>query len=437
MTKAQTKHPLNTRILRGFILQIFLITVTAVAGVSISSFLIQELLINSALEREADYFWARNKIELDTPAPNTNTLIGYLFKDGEAAIPSEFEHLEVGFHETVTPAGKSVVHVSASDDSRLFLVFDANVVSEAANFFGLFPLVLILIVLYLSAWFAYRITSQAISPVVRLARSVRNIELDKPDLQTVLDEFENEEVDGEIGTLANALQQLLVRVDSSIERERTFTREASHELRSPLTVIRMACDNLSKRGNLEDNSLVLLERVQRAAKDMEELTEVLLLLAREYEGALLKENVIVNDIVRDELSKCKVAYESKNLSLKFVELDSLVTVAAPKVVAIVFGNLLRNACLYTEKGEVIVTIAENSVLISDSGVGMTAKNMNDAFSSSYNPHNARGNGIGLSLVKRITDRFGWRISVDSQPHQGTEILVDMASSSSKPAPSVS
>lgn len=437
MTKAQTKHPLNTRILRGFILQIFLITVTAVAGVSISSFLIQELLINSALEREADYFWARNKIELDTPAPNTNTLIGYLFKDGEAAIPSEFEHLEVGFHETVTPAGKSVVHVSASDDSRLFLVFDANVVSEAANFFGLFPLVLILIVLYLSAWFAYRITSQAISPVVRLARSVRNIELDKPDLQTVLDEFENEEVDGEIGTLANALQQLLVRVDSSIERERTFTREASHELRSPLTVIRMACDNLSKRGNLEDNSLVLLERVQRAAKDMEELTEVLLLLAREYEGALLKENVIVNDIVRDELSKCKVAYESKNLSLKFVELDSLVTVAAPKVVAIVFGNLLRNACLYTEKGEVIVTIAENSVLISDSGVGMTAKNMNDAFSSSYNPQSARGNGIGLSLVKRITDRFGWRISVDSQPHQGTEILVDMASSSSKPAPSVS
>ncbi len=437
MTKAQTKHPLNTRILRGFILQIFLITVTAVAGVSISSFLIQELLINSALEREADYFWARNKIELDTPTPNTNTLIGYLFKEGEAAIPSEFEHLEVGFHETVTPAGKSVVHVSASDDSRLFLVFDANVVSEAANFFGLFPLVLILIVLYLSAWFAYRITSQAISPVVRLARSVRNIELDKPDLQTVLDEFENEEVDGEIGTLANALQQLLVRVDDSIERERTFTREASHELRSPLTVIRMACDNLGKRGNLEANSLVLLERVQRAAKDMEELTEVLLLLAREYEGALLKENVVVNEIVRDELSKCKVAYESKNLSLKFVELDSLVTFAAPKAVAIVFGNLLRNACLYTEKGEVIVTIAENSVAISDSGVGMTTKNMNDAFSSSYTPHNARGNGIGLSLVKRITDRFGWRISVDSLPHQGTDILVALPSASSNPDPSVS
>ena len=177
--------------------------------------------------------------------------------------------------------------------------------------------------------------------------------------------------------------------------------------------------------------------MQRAAKDMEELTEVLLLLAREYEGALLKENVVVNNIVRDELSKCEVAYESKNLSLKFVELDSLVTFAAPKVVAIVFGNLLRNACLYTEKGEVIVTIAKNSVAISDSGVGMTAKNMDDAFSSSYNPQHARGNGIGLSLVKRITDRFGWHISVDSQPHQGTDILVDMASSGSKPAPSVS
>jgi len=172
------------------------------------------------------------------------------------------------------------------------------------------------------------------------------------------------------------------------------------------------------------------------AKDMEELTEVLLLLAREYEGALLKENVVVNEVVRYELSKCKVAYESKNLSLKFVELDSLVIFAAPKVVAIVFGNLLRNACLYTEKGEVVVTIAEYSVVISDSGVGMTTKKMNDAFSSSYSPQNARGNGIGLSLVKRITDRFGWSISVDSRPHIGTDILVDMTFSSSKTDTSV-
>jgi signal transduction histidine kinase len=426
------KHPLNTRILRGFILQICLITGTAVAGVSISSFLIQELLINSALEREADYFWARKKIEEDTPAPNTNTLIGYLFKEEEAEIPSEFEHLGIGLHETATPAGKSVVHVSASDDSRLFLVFDANLVSEAANFFGLFPLVLILIVLYLSAWFAYRITSQAVSPVVRLARSVRNIELDKPDLQTMLDEFEYDAVDSEIGALANALQQLLVRVDDSIERERTFTREASHELRSPLTVIRMACDNLSKRENLDASSQVLLERVQRATKDMEELTEVLLLLARQYEGALLKEDVAVNDIVRDELNRCKVVYETKGLSLRLIELDSLVTFAAPKVVSIVFGNLLRNACVYTDQGEVIVTITSDSVAISDSGVGMTAKNMNEAFSSGYNPQNARGNGIGLSLVKRITDRFGWRISVDSQPHQGTNILVEMGD----PAPKI-
>jgi signal transduction histidine kinase len=423
---SRSKRPLNQRILWGFILQIFLITVTAVAGVSISSFLIQELLINSALEREADYFWARKKIEINTPTPNTNTLIGYLFKEGEIAIPSEFEYLEIGFHETTSPAGKLVVHVSANDDSRLFLVFDANLVSEAANFFGLFPLVFILVVLYLSAWFAYRITSQAVSPVVRLARSVRNIELDKPDLKTLLGEFHDNTVDGEIGVLANALQQLLVRVNESIERERTFTREASHELRSPLTVIRMACDNLSKREVLDASSLVLMERVQRAAKDMEELTEVLLLLAREYEGALLKEDVVVNDIVREELNRCKVVYGSKGLSLRLIEVGSLVALAAPKVVAIVFGNLLRNACVYTEKGEVLVTISSNSVSISDSGVGMSAKHMNEAFSSSYNPQNARGNGIGLSLVKRITDRFGWHISVDSKPHQGTTILVEMS-----------
>lgn len=421
--KDDAKKPLNTRILKAFILQVVLISATAISGIYLAEFAIQELMIDSALEREADYFWARKMIEGNTPAPNTNTLIGYVFESKDAAIPTEFIDLSMGIHAIFTPVGRSVVHVSESLGSKLFLVFDANSVTEAASYFGLFPLVLMLIVLYSSAWFAYGITRRAVSPVIRLARSVRGIELDRPGTKRFVDVYESPTVDSEIATLANALQHLLLRVEQSIERERTFTREASHELRSPLTVIRMASDNLINRNDLEPNTLVLVERIQRAANDMEELTEVLLLLAREYESALTKEDVLVNEVVRGELNRCRVIYGSKDLELKMTETVELVTTASARAVAIVFGNLLRNACLYTTQGEVNVVVKEDSVLISDSGEGMTSQSVRDVFNSDYNPQNARGNGIGLSLVRRITDRFGWRISVESEPHKGTQIKV--------------
>ena len=344
-----------------------------------------------------------------------------LFDTAEVAIPTEFSDLSLGIHAISTPVGRSVVHVSENLNSKLFLVFDANSVTEAASYFGLFPLVLMLIVLYSSAWFAYGITRRAVSPVIKLARSVRGIELDKPGTKRFVDVYESRSVDAEIATLATALQHLLLRVEQSIARERTFTREASHELRSPLTVIRMASDNLIKRNDLQASAVTLIERIQRAAKDMEELTEILLLLAREYEEALIKEDVFVNDVVRRELNDCRVIYGTKDLEITLQEVERLVINASERAVAIVCGNLFRNACLYTEQGEVSVTVGIDYVLISDSGEGLTSQDVDDAFNADYNPVNAQGNGIGLSLVKRITDRFGWTIVVESERSKGTRI----------------
>ncbi|MGR8920705.1 MAG: sensor histidine kinase, partial [Gammaproteobacteria bacterium] len=236
---------------RAFLLQVALISLVAVAGVYLAEFAIRELLIVSALEREADYFWARRKISQDTPAPNTNSLIGYVFQRDAAEIPEEFAGLDLGIHDVTTPIGEAVVHVSEDDGTRLFLVFDAGNVTQLATYFGVAPLALMLVVLYSSAWVAYGLTRRAVSPVIRLARSVRDIDLETPGPEGFAAEYLGGSVDAEIETLAGALRQLLERVDQSIERERTFTREASHELRSPLTVIRMASDRLLNRTELE------------------------------------------------------------------------------------------------------------------------------------------------------------------------------------------
>ena len=416
---------LDNSLFRAFVLQFCLISFVAVSGVYLADFAIREVLIVSALKREAQYFWARHNIDRETPAPNTNTLIGYVFKKNSPEIPSEFQGLSPGIHDFVSPVNTGVVLVTEEENDQLFLVFDADNVGELATYFGILPLALLLIILYFSAWVTYVLIHRAVSPVIQLARSVQNIDLERPQIAQFLSEFKTRRLDSEIETLATALGELLERVDRSIDRERTFTREASHELRSPLTVIKMASSSLSKNSNLDQEAATSIERIGRAAKDMEELTEVLLHLAREYEGAMIKEVVDVNEVVGEEVSSCRLIFEAKGLDLQFQELASLKVLSSAKIVSIVMGNLIRNACSYTDSGSVVVCVNNTGVVIQDSGKGMTRQHLDDVLRPRFNPKQAQGYGIGLNLVNRITDRFGWSISFDSSPETGTKVQVKM------------
>ena len=284
--------------------------------------------------------------------------------------------------------------------------------------------VLMLVVLYCSAWVAYDLARKAVSPVVRLARLVRDINVETPDLAAFATTEVASGADTEIETLSHALSHLMARVDQLIERERNFTREASHELRSPLTVILMASDNLLGRA-LDDGARGMVEKMRAAAQDMVELTEALLLLAREHEGALATEAVSVNQVLRQELVRCRMIYAAKQLQFRFEakvepELD-----AAPRLLAIVLGNLLRNACAYTDAGAIIIAVDSYRVTIRDSGIGMSEEHLERVFTPYFRVSQARGSGhgSGLTLVKRISDRCGWSVEIASEPERGTQVEV--------------
>ena len=419
----KTEKPLNKSLLRAFLLQLTIISVVAVGGVYIAEFAIREVLIVSALKREAEYFWSRDSIERETPPPNTNTLIGYLFDKDSGEVPAEFVGLTPGIHDFISPANRGVVHVSENQDARLYLVFDADNVGELATYFGIIPLAILLVFLYSSAWGTYVLIHRAVSPVILLARTVKNIDLDRPQINAFLEKFKLRRLNLETIQLASAIDDLLKKVDTSIERERTFTREASHELRTPLTVMRIAVSSLKKRGPLDNNVKSIVEKIERATTDMEELTEVLLLLARDYDGALIKEKIVINDIVKQEISNCSLIYGDKPLEYNLKEEAILVTNNSPKLVSIIFGNIIRNAFVYTDSGNVVVNVNRNSVSVADSGIGMTKEQLFQVMHGNSIPSFARGNGIGLNLVKRIIDRFGWHLELKSELKKGTTVKI--------------
>jgi len=97
----------------------------------------------------------------------------------------------------------------------------------------------------------------------------------------------------------------------------------------------------------------------------------------------------------------------------------------PRVLQVVVSNLVRNACNYTDEGRVDVYVENDRVRVRDTGIGMSAETMARAFEPFYRaePERPQGTGLGLLIVKRLCDRFGWTITLTSEPGLGTEAVV--------------
>lgn len=418
----------GARLGRAFLLQAAFIGVAAIVSVFLANVMLEGVLIRQALRDEASFYWSRRDADPAHPLPATLNLTGYI---GDA--PQEVAALATGFHDWNDGSRRNVVYVTERAGERLVLVFDRSGVGRLVVLFGLLPLALVLLVLYLSTWLAFRASRRAFSPVVALARQVRELDPSAPEPGR-FDRSSLPSTDDEVQELADALVRYSERLAEFIAREREFTRDASHELRSPLTVIHISAELLLADARLSDASRRAAERIRRAANEMDELTSAFLLLARESEAGLPTSALCVNDVVAAELERARVLAEDKPVESRFHASHRLHLDAPERVLAVLVGNLLRNAFSYTDRGEVEVSIDAEGVVIRDTGVGIAPERLAEIYRPFARGEPARrgGFGVGLSIVRRLSDRFGWPVSIDSQPGVGTHIVVHFPGARSEP-----
>lgn len=410
---------LGARLGRAFLQQAAFIGVAAVVGVFCAGLLLEGLLIREALRGEADHFWEQRAARADFPLPETLNLTGYM-EDAPAALRG----FGPGYHGWRNGSIEYLVYVSDRNGQRLYLAFDRSNVDRLAVYYGLAPLALVLLVLYLSTWLGYRASQRALSPLLGLAREVRQLDLKAPDPAAFAPDRIPAGADAEVHELAAALARFAQRMNDFVDRERHFTRDASHELRSPLTVIRASVEILQRDAPLDRQAQRAVARIQRAARDIEELTSAFLLLAREDETGLPTEPVNVNEVVANELERARPLAEGRPVELEVDARCNLVLQAPEKVVSVLVGNLLRNAVAYTERGSVRVEIDAGGIVIQDTGVGMSAEQMQQLYRPFVRGESRRpGFGVGLTIVRRISDRFGWPVEFRSEPGRGTHVRV--------------
>lgn len=419
---------LTTRLGRELLLQAVYISLAVVIGVFVAAQLMENLLIEQALQGEADYYWKREATHAGGPLPDTKNMTGYREGIGVGP-PEDLIGLPDGFHSRTEPH-ETLSLITTRNDERLYLVFEVEQVTDLVILFGVIPLAFALIVIYLSIFSAYRVSRRAVSPLILLAEQVQSLDPAEPDAELfrVDPSFKADE---EIHVLSEALQDLASRVLDFADRERRFTRDTSHELRTPLTVIKMAVDRLLRDDGLEESQRETLLRIRNSARDMEQLTTAFLLLARESGQGLARDQVVVNDIVQAELDRARIIEPDSQIRTQVDEECRLVVSAPEKVIESVIGNLLRNALAYTDSGQVTVQIKPGLVLIEDTGPGMEPSAVEQVFQPYFRNQRQRGGfGVGLTIVKRLTDRFDWPIQIESEPGHGTRVRLEFPDATS-------
>jgi signal transduction histidine kinase len=257
------------------------------------------------------------------------------------------------------------------------------------------------------AWLAAR---REWRPVTALARLIDGWD-QHPDLAALSPERLSRRTDAAIASLARGLHGFATRIAGYTERERNFTRDASHELRSPLTVIKMSVDMLAEEQSLSDFGERSLQRIRRSTREMEALVEALLILARESDNGVDDEVFVVNDALRHELDFARDMLVGRPIELQLEEPSRFALRGSPRVFAVLFWQLIRNACQQTERGRVVVTVMPGMVVVANQSEPLTEPGNGGKMPL----YGADRHGFELAIAQRISDRFEWPLELKTRP----------------------
>src|SRR5690606_1275013 len=269
------------------------------------------------------------------------------------------------------PEGSVYVEMSFSYAKR--------VVWTAAGVFGTAGVLALLLL----GWLTYRATRRLVMPVTWLAGKVEGWNVENPDADLLDPQRAPGDVGNEVKQLSRALRDLSTRVRALVQRERDFTRDASHELRTPLTVIRVASDMLLADPDMPGRSRRSLQRIQGAGRDMEAVIDAFLILARDADVQPQGEEFRVREVIAEEVERVEPLLAGKPVELRVTGDADPVLSAPRRVLGVMVGNLLRNACVFTEEGTVEVEVADDRVTIRDSGIGMSPGTLQRVFDPFY------------------------------------------------------
>ncbi len=243
-----------------------------------------------------------------------------------------------------------------------------------------------------------------------------------------------EDAPAEVAPLLSALDRLLARVRDALQRERRFTADAAHELRSPLAAIRVNAQVLcgardaAERAEISENLLTSVDRGSR-------LIDQLLLLARIDSGAYSRSpraTVSLEALVRAECAAQQRTAALRGITLS-ADCEPVTVTGEADLLTMLIRNLLDNAIRYSPEGTRVRVRCRNidgraALVVEDNGPGIPPEERERVFERFYRVvgNESSGSGLGLSIVKLITEIHGGTVKIEDGPEgTGTSFVVTL------------
>ena len=416
---------LRLRVAAGFALLGMAVSLALGGWLYLASSDLEQRLIDEALGAEMEDYQARLARNPKSLPPDTATIRGYIAHPDGAGdqTPPALRDLPNGRYTLDLDGVSYRVLVRERPDGDLVMLHNRTQVARREERFALMLILGMTLTTLLSAAGGWWLAGRVIAPVRELAERVRGRDPAAGPM-TAADAADDGLPHDEVGELAQTIEGYVQRLRAFVERERAFVSNASHELRTPLAVIQGAVEVLQADPRLDDRTQGRLDRIARATRGMTDLTTALLMLAREGRTSP-PPSCPVDAVLAEVVELHRPLLLHKPVVLECVVNAHPVLAVERPLLAIALGNLLRNACAYTEQGQVTITLDATGVRVDDTGPGIPPEELDCLFEQVPGcRRQARGEGIGLPLVKRIADHQGWRIGAENRPGEGASFRLE-------------
>ena len=357
------------------------------------------VLVQEILHSQADDYSARLRNEPDTILPRSHRLSGYVrHRDGSGEVPDALAALAPGVHDFGMP-GQEELHAAVfdTDVGRLYFIIDLQDIERLEEHMAKILVGVVLMGTLFSAWLGWILSSSVVRPVQRLADAVDQLST-RPARTMLAATLPRDS----LGRLGQAIDDYQSRLVANEEAERVFFADASHELRTPIAVVRGATELLIEDGQDLPDLQPRLKRLDRGVRQLSELLDALLGLARHKIGT----DETVDQI--DWVAAClrptdAIRYGAVQLEVRG---DNVRRTLPSHEGTLVLSGMARQLAPAGSVGILQATILGDALTLQ-----LLDKSSQPA-SDDAAPVASSDRGFGMTLVGRLASHIGWTVDED-------------------------
>lgn len=403
-------------------LALIVLTTAALSSVAIvASDRMEDALLNTMIQRETAFLQDQIRRQQIIELPRSSQTQAWYTRSGHGHVPPEFAELPLGTTHEVTYE-EQLFHTKRTsvDGGTLTVAINITDMETREHHFHnaliLGGLAVTGLALVAGLWLSRRVAA----PITRLST-----ELEALPAEDLSHRFASQYQSAEIHVIAEALDRYMDRLRRMVERERGFAAAASHEIRSPLTVIQGALELSGLDPNLSEKTRTKLGRAERSAQSLSLVMDGLFELAREPDSKQYKPvdalkiiGEVICELSRDAKIKQRIDWQPSHepVSLK----------ASEAHLRILARNLIDNALKHAPESTIQIRLSSERFQVRDFGPGIDPQVMPHLFERSERGIQSSGAGLGLYIVAELSERNGWGLQATNEAPSGSCFTVTFA-----------